>query len=225
MLYGTVTEFCGQKEVSSKYQAFMWCRSSLGCSFHSVQSCRPGHGQYDNIDDLTVPSRTHLIHSRRYEYLWEDGVTYRRPTKLPAPVYIDNLMNWVQGLLDDETVFPSKIGECAVVLKGAATATDLCLLSDVTPRAIFPLGVPFPRNFRDTVKTICRRLFRVYAHLYSNHFEQICALGIEGPWGWGAVNRSLVDRVYAQPYTAHLNTSYRHFFLFINEVSGPPYSC
>ncbi|KAG8907229.1 Mitotic exit network component [Tulasnella sp. 403] len=56
MLYGTVTEFCGQQE-----------------------------------------------------YLWEDGVTYKRPTKLPAPVYIDNLMNWVQGLLDDENVFPSKI--------------------------------------------------------------------------------------------------------------------
>jgi len=123
MLYGCVTEFCGQQECP-------------------VMSAGP-----------------------RYEYLWEDGVTYKRPTKLPAPVYIDNLMNWVQALLDDENVFPSKI------------------------------GVPFPRNFRDTVKTICRRLFRVYAHLYSNHFEQICALGIE----------------------AHLNTSYRHFFLFINE--------
>ena len=41
-------------------------------------------------------------------------------------------------------------------------------------------GVPFPKNFRDTVRTIFRRLFRVYAHLYSNHFDQICALGIEG---------------------------------------------
>lgn len=42
------------------------------------------------------------------------------------------------------------------------------------------VGVPFPRNFRDIVKTITRRLFRIYAHLYSNHFDQICALGIEG---------------------------------------------
>lgn len=41
-------------------------------------------------------------------------------------------------------------------------------------------GVPFPRNFRDTVRTIVRRLFRVYAHIYSNHFDHICALGIEG---------------------------------------------
>ncbi|KAG8935143.1 Mitotic exit network component [Tulasnella sp. 418] len=103
----------------------------------------------------------------RYEYLWEDGVTYKRPTKLAAPVYIDNLMNWVQNLLDDESTFPSKI------------------------------GVPFPRNFQATVKTIFRRLFRIYAHLYSNHFDQICALGIE----------------------AHLNTSYRHFFLFVTEFN------
>ena len=44
------------------------------------------------------------------------------------------------------------------------------------------LGAPFPKNFRDTVRTIFRRLFRVYAHLYSNHFDQICALGIEGSW-------------------------------------------
>lgn len=40
-------------------------------------------------------------------------------------------------------------------------------------------GVPFPRNFRDNVRTIVRRLFRIYAHIYSNHFDHICALGIE----------------------------------------------
>jgi hypothetical protein len=42
------------------------------------------------------------------------------------------------------------------------------------------VGVSFPRTFKDTVRTIVRRLFRVYAHIYSNHFDQICALGIEG---------------------------------------------
>lgn len=45
-----------------------------------------------------------------YEYLWEDGVKYKRPTKLPAPDYVDALMNWAQSLLDDEAVFPNKIG-------------------------------------------------------------------------------------------------------------------
>jgi MOB kinase activator 1 len=47
---------------------------------------------------------------RRFEYLWEDGAKYKRPTKLSAPDYVDTLMNWAQGLLDDEAVFPNKIG-------------------------------------------------------------------------------------------------------------------
>ena len=42
--------------------------------------------------------------------------------------------------------------------------------------------MPFPKNFRETVRMIVRRLFRVYAHIYSNHFDQICALGIEGTY-------------------------------------------
>lgn len=36
---------------------------------------------------------------------------YKRPTKLPAPEYVDALMNWAQSLLDDESTFPNKIGE------------------------------------------------------------------------------------------------------------------
>ncbi|KAG8218711.1 Mob1/phocein [Butyriboletus roseoflavus] len=46
----------------------------------------------------------------RYEYLWEDGAKYKKPTKLPAPEYVDALMNWAQNILDDENVFPNKIG-------------------------------------------------------------------------------------------------------------------
>lgn len=79
-------------------------------------------------------------------------------------------MNWVQGMLDDEKIFPSKI------------------------------GVPFPPNFLATIKSIVRRLFRVYAHLYNHHFAQLCALSIE----------------------AHINTSYRHFLIFVNEVGLAP---
>lgn len=65
--------------------------------------------------------------------------------------YVEALMNWVQGQLENEELFPSKI------------------------------GVPFPRTFHQTVKSIMRRLFRVYAHLYNHHFPQLCALSLEGP--------------------------------------------
>ncbi|CAL5439067.1 unnamed protein product [Camellia sinensis] len=34
-------------------------------------------------------------------------------------------------------------------------------------------GASFPPNFQDVVKTIFKRLFRVYAHIYHTHFEKI----------------------------------------------------
>ena len=36
---------------------------------------------------------------------------FKRPTKLPAPEYVDALMNWAQGLLDNEEIFPNRIGK------------------------------------------------------------------------------------------------------------------
>ena len=75
-------------------------------------------------------------------------------------------------MLDDEAIFPSKV------------------------------GAPFPRTFHATIRSIVRRLFRVYAHLYNvrrnlataltrsqSHFAVLCALSLE----------------------AHINTSYRAF--------------
>jgi MOB kinase activator 1 len=81
-------------------------------------------------------------------------------------------MNWVQALLDDDAIFPNKIG----FYMNSLSCFNIVLIQ--------VLGLPFPKNFRDTVKTIVRRLFRVYAHIYSNHFDHICALGIEGSDRW-----------------------------------------
>ena len=47
----------------------------------------------------------------KYEYHWADGQTVKKPIKCSAPKYIDYLMSWVQDQLDDEQLFPSKIGE------------------------------------------------------------------------------------------------------------------
>eukprot|EP01092_Planopodium_desertum_P010790 TRINITY_DN48675_c0_g1_i1.p1 TRINITY_DN48675_c0_g1~~TRINITY_DN48675_c0_g1_i1.p1 ORF type:complete len:230 (-),score=9.56 TRINITY_DN48675_c0_g1_i1:96-785(-) len=85
----------------------------------------------------------------KYEYHWADGVDVKKAIKVPAPVYVEYLMNWVQKQLDDEKVFPSKI------------------------------GVPFPKNFVQIVKNIFKRLFRVYAHVYHSHFPKIVDLGEE----------------------------------------------
>lgn len=109
MLYGTVTEFCTVQE------ACLICQSrGLSIDFNLVP---------DNVFWSTVrltrifPSRTLEISIvlHRYEYLWEDGSKYKRPTKLPAPQYVDALMNWAQGILDDENVFPNENGKSSPI--------------------------------------------------------------------------------------------------------------
>ena len=101
----------------------------------------------------------------KYEYHWADGQIIKKPIKCSAPRYIDYLMNWIQQQIDNESVFPSAI------------------------------GVPFPKNFLSIAKTILKRLFRVYAHIYYEHFNQVIQLQEE----------------------PHLNTSFKHFIYFVQE--------
>lgn len=46
----------------------------------------------------------------RYEYLWCDGVQYKRPTPLPARQYISLLMDWVEKQINNEEIFPVSVG-------------------------------------------------------------------------------------------------------------------
>ncbi|CAO2200601.1 unnamed protein product, partial [Urochloa humidicola] len=101
----------------------------------------------------------------KYEYRWADGVQIKKPIEVSAPKYVEYLMDWIEGQLDDESIFPQK------------------------------LGTLFPPNFKEVVKTIFKRLFRVYAHIYHSHFQKIVSLKEE----------------------AHLNTCFKHFILFTNE--------
>lgn len=121
---------------------------------------------YGTITEFCTPESCPVMSAGpKYEYHWADGTTVKKPIKCSAPKYIEYLMQWVQEQLDDETIFPSKI------------------------------GVPFPKNFLTIAKTILKRLFRVYAHIYHAHFRDIISLGEE----------------------AHLNTSFKHFIYFIQE--------
>uniref|UniRef100_A0A8C2Y5J5 MOB kinase activator 1B n=1 Tax=Coturnix japonica TaxID=93934 RepID=A0A8C2Y5J5_COTJA len=94
---------------------------------------------YGTITDFcTEESCPVMSAGPKYEYHWADGTNIKKPIKCSAPKYIDYLMTWVQDQLDDETLFPSKI------------------------------GVPFPKNFMSVAKTILKRLFRVYEEAHLN---------------------------------------------------------
>lgn len=47
----------------------------------------------------------------RYEYRWADGVTIKKPIEVSAPKYVEYLMDWIEAQLDDESLFPQRIGE------------------------------------------------------------------------------------------------------------------
>eukprot|EP00299_Pterocystis_sp_00344_P007761 c2666_g1_i1.p1 GENE.c2666_g1_i1~~c2666_g1_i1.p1 ORF type:complete len:212 (+),score=30.62 c2666_g1_i1:38-673(+) len=119
------------------------------------------------IDFCTESSCSVMSAGPRYEYLWADGKEFKKPTVVSAPRYVDLLMTWVQNQLDDQQLFPSEV------------------------------GVPFPRNYDKVVKNIFKRLFRVYAHIYYSHFNEIANLGAE----------------------AHLNTCFKHFVFFVQEFA------
>ena len=85
--------------------------------------------------------------------------------RFSAPYYIDNLMTWINDLLANEAVFPTRD------------------------------KAQFPAHFRDICVKIFRRLFRVYAHIYICHIEDI-------------------RRLEEEP---HLNTSFKHFIFFVQE--------
>lgn len=91
-------------------------------------------------------------------------------------------MVWVQSNIDNEAVFPSRIGECTI-------------LSYLPMQLLIVPGVPFPKSFPSMIRQVFKRMYRVYAHIYCHHYPVVRELGLE----------------------AHLNTSFKHYVLFIDE--------
>eukprot|EP01119_Soliformovum_irregulare_P022023 TRINITY_DN7444_c0_g1_i1.p1 TRINITY_DN7444_c0_g1~~TRINITY_DN7444_c0_g1_i1.p1 ORF type:complete len:232 (-),score=51.90 TRINITY_DN7444_c0_g1_i1:68-763(-) len=121
---------------------------------------------HTSIADFCTPQSCPVMGAgTKYEYLWADGKDVKKPIKVSASEYMDYLLPWVRSHLEDETIFPVHDEQ------------------------------PFPKNFKSIVKTIFKRLFRVYAHIYYSHAQEIIDLGVD----------------------AHLNTTFKHFFLFIQE--------
>ncbi|ESQ42063.1 hypothetical protein EUTSA_v10015917mg [Eutrema salsugineum] len=102
---------------------------------------------YATLEEFCTPTTCPIMNAgSRYEYRWADGITITKPIWVSAPEYVEYLMNWIETQIDDEGIFPQK------------------------------LGAPFPPNFEDFVKLILKRLFRVYGHIYHSHFQKIVNL-------------------------------------------------
>lgn len=85
---------------------------------------------------------------------------------MPAPEYIEHLMAWVQGNIDNESMFPSRIGKYS-------DDTHAMNIADQVS------GVSFPKTFPVLIRQVFKRLYRVYAHIYCHHYPVIVQLGLE----------------------------------------------
>ncbi|KAM7258002.1 hypothetical protein ACFE04_013743 [Oxalis oulophora] len=133
---------------------------------HTVDFYNQVHMLYLTVTDFCTPDTCPMITAGpKYRYLWADGVTIKQPFEVSAPKYADFLFHWIEVQLDDESIFPQKS------------------------------GAPFPPKFKGVIKTILKRLFRVYAHIYHSHFEKVLSLTVED----------------------HLYTCFKHFVLFTSE--------
>lgn len=121
---------------------------------------------YGTITEFCSPqSCPRMIATNEYEYLWSFQKG-QPPMAVSAPKYVECLMRWCQDQFDDETIFPAKLS------------------------GQFP-----PKFISRYVVQMLRRLFRVYAHIYCHHFNEILELNLQ----------------------TVLNTSFRHFCLFAQE--------
>ncbi|XP_004371837.2 MOB kinase activator 3C isoform X2 [Trichechus manatus latirostris] len=155
---------------TQRFELYKKAQASLksGLDLRSVVRLPPGESIHDWIAVHVVDffNRINLIYGTmaercsetscpvmaggpRYEYRWQDERQYRRPAKLSAPRYMALLMDWIEGLINDEDVFPTRV------------------------------GVPFPKNFQQVCTKILTRLFRVFVHVYIHHFDSILSMGAE----------------------------------------------
>ncbi|ORX99435.1 Mob1/phocein [Basidiobolus meristosporus CBS 931.73] len=104
---------------------------------------------YGSISDFcTMRDCSTMSAGPGVEYTWVDS--QKKSVKLPAPQYIDYVMSWIQNMLNDENVFPTKAGR------------------------------EFPRDFSLTIRMITKQLFRVFAHMFHCHYEPLLHLCAEG---------------------------------------------
>ncbi|WPG99380.1 Hypothetical protein R9X50_00219400 [Acrodontium crateriforme] len=94
-------------------------------------------------------------------YTWID--TNRNPINLPAPTYIKHILTWVNGKIQDQTIFPSDSFTSAPPLPSPAQIAG-------DPNYWLGKSSGFPQRFETEMKNMYKQMFRCYAHLYWQHW-------------------------------------------------------
>lgn len=66
----------------------------------------------------------------KYEYRWQDDLKYKKPTALPAPQYMNLLMDWIEVQINNEDIFPTCVGKSVAgflrILVHPTQAQEVC---------------------------------------------------------------------------------------------------
>ncbi|KAI1772465.1 Mob1/phocein [Hypoxylon cercidicola] len=103
-----------------------------------------------------------------HSYTWLDS--RHQPIELPAREYIALMQRWISGKIDNATIFPTDPS-------GVSYAPNPALVQDTLFRASgadswVGKRSGFPKDFSSVCGTIFLQMFRVYTHLYWNHFVE-----------------------------------------------------
>lgn len=133
MIYGTCTQFCTEQTcptMAAGKASVEETASDTGPRGHAIggrHGCShavvaPNRHSFPS-PTLTLSARCVDVAMRLRsacvcgsEYLWKDGVNYKKPTRVPAPVYIDLLLSWICVKIEDPVLFPveqSQSHDCA----------------------------------------------------------------------------------------------------------------
>src|SRR4051812_4128431 len=98
-----------------------------------------------------------------------------KPTRMAACSYTAHLLRWVQAQIDDQSLFPTSQGSGNYSVQHTHVHLQTVMVIDF----LLAIDAPFPADFRSRVQPIFKRLFRVYAHLYTTHAATIRQLGLD----------------------------------------------
>lgn len=143
----------------------------------------------------------------RHSYTWLDSS--RQQTYPPACEYINNVLRWMRGQVEDRRIFPidprTVSAAAATYASGSVNPAPAHTPGSAAPAGFNgPLSVSsgrtwvgkdsgFPESFNSICKGLCKQIFRIYAHLYWNHF---------------------VHPFYHVNLDAHLNSAFTTFICF-----------
>ena len=122
---------------------YEWISVNLFDFFHNLNHFYGALAQF-----CTAQSNPTMSAGVGLHYAWVD--VHGKPIYLPAPQYIDFVMTWINRLLDDEAVFPTRASR------------------------------DFPQTFPITAKQVYKQLLRIFAHIYHAHFPWLLHLSCEG---------------------------------------------